>query len=143
MAGKPPKKETAALVNRGAALLARAAADAGEDATWQGHLEAGNRQLETLNAQYEAAKNAEAEARRAYLAAHSAASASGEGAALDVMTEELARKKERAGRCRPPCCRGRSRGKQSHSPAAEPWPQRVCNGKDLWPEALRAETLPA
>ena len=41
---------------RGAALLARAAADAGEDATWQGHLEAGNRQLETLNAQYEAAK---------------------------------------------------------------------------------------
>ena len=50
------EKETAALVNRGAALLARAAADAGEDATWQGHLEAGNRQLETLNAQYEAAK---------------------------------------------------------------------------------------
>ncbi len=87
------EKETAALVNRGAALLARAAADAGEDATWQGHLEAGNRQLETLNAQYEAAKNAEAEARRAYLAAHSAASASGEGAALDAMTEELARKK--------------------------------------------------
>ena len=123
------EKETAALVNRGAALLARAAADAGEDATWQGHLEAGNRQLETLNAQYEAAKNAEAEARRAYLAAHSAASASGEGAALDAMTEELARKKERAGRCRPPCCRGRSRGKQSHSPAAEPWPQRICNWK--------------
>ena len=87
------EKETAALVNRGAALLARAAADAGEDATWQGHLEAGNRQLETLNAQYEAAKNAEAEARQAYLAAHSAASASGEGAALDVMTEELARKR--------------------------------------------------
>ncbi len=80
-------------MNRGAALLARAAADAGEDAAWQGHLEAGNRQLETLNAQYEAAKNAEAEARRAYLAAHSAASASGEGRPLDAMTEELARKK--------------------------------------------------
>ena len=87
------EKETAALVNRGAALLARAAADAGEDAAWQSHQEAGKSQLEGLNAQYEAAKNAEAEARRAYLAAHSAACASGEGAALDAMTEELAKKK--------------------------------------------------
>ena len=87
------EKETTALVNRGAALLARAAADAGEDAAWQSHLDAGTRQLESLNAQYEAAKNAETEARRAYLAAHSAASASGEGAALDALTEELAKKK--------------------------------------------------
>ena len=33
-------KETDALVNRGAALLARAEADAGEDASWQSHLDA-------------------------------------------------------------------------------------------------------
>ena len=86
-------RETDALVNRGAALLARAEADAGEDAVWQGHLDAGRRQLAERNAAYEAAKNAEAEARRAYLAAHGAASASGEGRALDAMTEELARRK--------------------------------------------------
>ena len=36
-------KETDALVNRGAALLARAEADAGEDASWQSHLDAGRR----------------------------------------------------------------------------------------------------
>ena len=87
------EKQTEALVNRGAALLARAAADAGEQGVWQGHLEAGRRQLETLNARYAEAKDAEAEARRAYLTAHSAASASGEGRALDAMTEELSRRK--------------------------------------------------
>ena len=38
-------------------------------------------------------KNAEAEARRAYLSAHGAASASGEGRALDALTEELSRRK--------------------------------------------------
>ena len=70
-------KQTEALVNRGAALLARAAADGGEQDVWQGHLDAGHRQLEALNARYAEAKNAEAEARRAYLAAHSAAGASG------------------------------------------------------------------
>ena len=86
-------KETDALVNRGAALLARAEADAGEHEVWQGHLDAGRRQMAELNAAYETAKNAEAEARRSYLAAHGAASASGEGRALDTMTEELARKK--------------------------------------------------
>ena len=86
-------KETDALVNRGAALLARAEADAGEHEVWQGHLDAGRRQMAELNAAYETAKNAEAEARRFYLAAHGAASASGEGRALDAMTEELARKK--------------------------------------------------
>ena len=86
-------KETDALVNRGAALLARAEADAGEYEVWQGHLDAGRRQMAELNAAYETAKNAEAEARRSYLAAHGAASASGEGRALDAMTEELARKK--------------------------------------------------
>ena len=86
-------KETDALVNRGAALLARAEADAGEHEVWQGHLAAGRRQMAELNAAYETAKNAEAEARRSYLAAHGAASASGEGRALDAMTEELARKK--------------------------------------------------
>ena len=86
-------KETDALVNRGAALLARAEADAGEHEVWQGHLDAGRRQMAELNAAYETAKNAEAEARRSYLAAHGAASASGKGRALDAMTEELARKK--------------------------------------------------
>ena len=86
-------KETDALVNRGAALLTRAEADAGEHEVWQGHLDAGRRQMAELNAAYETAKNAEAEARRSYLAAHGAASASGEGRALDAMTEELARKK--------------------------------------------------
>ena len=136
------EKETAALVNRGAALLARAAADAGEDATWQGHLEAGNRQLETLNAQYEAAKNAEAEARRAYLAAHSAASASGEGAALDVMTEELARKKSALD-----AAARRAAGAEAAANKVTALLQSLGRsgfaiGKDLWPEALRAETLP-
>ena len=58
-------KETDALVNRGAVLLARAEADAGEDASWQSHLDAGRRQLADLNAKYEAAKNAETVARRA------------------------------------------------------------------------------
>ena len=42
---------------------------------------------------YAEAKNAEAEARRAYLSAHGAASASGEGRALDALTEELSRRK--------------------------------------------------
>ena len=137
------EKETAALVNRGAALLARAAADAGEDATWQGHLEAGNRQLETLNAQYEAAKNAEAEARRAYLAAHSAASASGEGAALDAMTEELARKKSALD-----AAARRAAGAEAAANKVTALLQSLGRsgfaiGKDLWPEALRAETLPS
>ena len=87
------EKQTQALVNRGAALLARAAADAGEQDVWQQHMDAGRRQLETLNARYADAKNAEAEARRAYLSAHSAAGDSGEGRALDAMEEELSRRK--------------------------------------------------
>ena len=66
-------KETDALVNRGAALLARTEADAGEDASWQSHLDAGRRQLSDLNAKYETAKNAEAEARRALEAVMAAA----------------------------------------------------------------------
>ena len=49
---------------RGAALLARAAADGSEQTVWQEHLDAGRRQLEQLNARYADAKNAEAEARR-------------------------------------------------------------------------------
>ena len=85
-------KETDALVNRGAALLAGAQADAGEDAVWQSRVEAGRRQLAGLKEQYAAAQSAEAEARRAYLAAHGAAGASGEGRALDAMAGELARK---------------------------------------------------
>ena len=84
------EKQTEALVNRGAALLARAAADAGEKAVWQERVEAGRRQQETLRTRYAEAKTAEAEARRAYLTAHSAAGASGEGRALDALSEELA-----------------------------------------------------
>ena len=84
------EKQTEALVNRGAALLARAAADAGEKAVWQERVDAGRRQQETLHTRYAEAKTAEAEARRAYLTAHSAAGASGEGRALDALNEELA-----------------------------------------------------
>ena len=87
------EKQTQTLVNRGAALLARAAADGSEQTVWQEHLDAGRRQLEQLSARYAEAKNAEAEARRAYLSAHGAASASGEGRALDALTEELSRRK--------------------------------------------------
>ena len=87
------EKQIQTLVNRGAALLARAAADGSEQTVWQEHLDAGRRQLEQLNARYAEAKNAEAEARRAYLSAHGAASASGEGRALDALTEELSRRK--------------------------------------------------
>ena len=86
-------KQTEALVNRGAALLARAEADEGEQTVWQDHLEAGNRQLEELKNRYAEAKDAEAQARRAYLSAHGAASASGEGRALDAMGEELTRRR--------------------------------------------------
>ena len=67
------EKQTQALVNRGAALLARSAADAGEQDVWQQHMDAGRRQLETLNARYADAKNAEAEARRALEAVMAAA----------------------------------------------------------------------
>ena len=87
------EKQTQTLVNRGAALLARAAADGSEQTVWQEHLDVGRRQLDGLNARYAEAKNAEAEARRAYLSAHGAASASGEGRALDALTEELSRRK--------------------------------------------------
>ena len=66
------RKETEALVNRGTALLARAEEAAAGTNTWQEHLAAGKRQHEELTARYAAAKDAEAEARRAYLSAHSA-----------------------------------------------------------------------
>jgi len=75
------QKETEALVNRGTALLARAEEAAAGTNTWQEHLAAGKRQHEELTARYAAAKDAEAEARRAYLSAHNAA-AHGEGRAL-------------------------------------------------------------
>ena len=136
-------KETATLVNRGAAFLARAAADAGEDAAWQSRLEAGSRQLESLNAQYEAAKNAETEARRAYLAAHSAASTSGEGAALDAMTEELARKKSALD-----AAARRKTETEAAAGTVTALLQKLGRSgfaveKELWPERLNAETLPA
>ena len=50
------EKQTQTLVNRGAALLARAAADGSEQTVWQEHLDAGRRQLEQLNARYAEAK---------------------------------------------------------------------------------------
>ena len=136
------EKETAALVNRGAALLARAAADAGEDAAWQSHQEAGKSQLDGLNAQYEAAKNAEAEARRAYLAAHSAACASGEGAALDAMTEELAKKKSALDAAN----RRRADTEAAAGKITALLQALARSGltveKNLWPGAVTAETLP-
>ena len=136
------EKEMAALVNRGAALLARVAADAGEDAAWQSHQEAGQSHLEGLNAQYEAAKNAEAEARRAYLAAHSAACASGEGAALDAMTEELAKKKSALDAAN----RRRADTEAAAGKITALLQALARSGltveKTLWPGAVTAETLP-
>ena len=136
-------RETDALVNRGAALLARAEADAGEDAVWQGHLDAGRRQLAERNAAYEAAKNAEAEARRAYLAAHGAASASGEGRALDAMTEELARRKTALDAA----ARKVAALDQTADAVTNLLTVLARSGfgveKALWPVALTAEQLPA
>ena len=136
-------RETDALVNRGAALLARAEADAGEDAVWQGHLDAGRRQLAERNAAYEAAKNAEAEARRAYLAAHGAASASGEGHALDAMTEELARRKTALDAA----ARKVAALEQTADAVTNLLTVLARSGfgveKALWPVALTAEQLPA
>ena len=136
-------RETDALVNRGAALLARAEADAGEDAVWQGHLDAGRRQLAERNAAYEAAKNAEAEARRAYLAAHGAASASGEGRALDAMTEELARRKTALDAA----ARKVAALEQTADAVTNLLTVLARSGfgveKALWPAALTAEQLPA
>ena len=142
MAGKLPK-ETDALVNRGAALLARAEADAGEDASWQSHLDAGRRQLADLNAKYEAAKNAEAEARRAYLAAHGAAGDSGAGRALDALTEELARKKSALDAA----ARTRNGLEATADTITGLLTQLNRSGfaveKELWPQRLTAEHLPA
>ena len=136
-------RETDALVNRGAALLARAEADAGEDAVWQGHLDAGRRQLAERNAAYEAAKNAEAEARRAYLAAHGAVSASGEGRALDAMTEELARRKTALDAA----ARKVAALEQTADAVTNLLTVLARSGfgveKALWPVALTAEQLPA
>ena len=136
-------KETDALVNRGAVLLARAEADAGEDASWQSHLDAGRRQLADLNAKYEAAKNAEAEARRAYLAAHGAAGDSGAGRALDALTEELARKKSALDAA----ARTRNGLEATADTITGLLTQLNRSGfaveKELWPQRLTAEHLPA
>ena len=133
-------KETDALINRGAALLARAEADAGEDAVWKDRLDAGERQRTALNAQYEAAKNAEAEARRAYLTAHGAASASGEGRALDALTEEAARKKSAADAA----ARNAARSEEAVAKVTALLRSLKRSGLDvpakLWPENLTADT---
>ena len=86
-------RQTAAQVNRGAALLARAAADAGEDAFWADREAAGRAQLARLEEAYAAARTAEADARQSYLAAHSAAAAGGEGRALEALTADVARER--------------------------------------------------
>ena len=136
-------KETDALVNQGAALLARVEADAGEDASWQSHLDAGRRQLADLNAKYETAKNAEAEARRAYLAAHGAAGDSGAGRALDALTEELARKKSALDAA----ARTRNGLEATADTITGLLTQLNRSGfaveKELWPQRLTAEHLPA
>ena len=136
-------RETDALVNRGAALLARAEADAGEDAAWQGHLEAGRRQLAELKARYDTAGSAEAEARQAYLAAHGAAAAGGEGRALEALTEELARKK----RTLDAAVRKRNGLEQTADTVTDLLTVLARSGfsveKKLWPVNLTAEGLPA
>ena len=83
------QKQTQTDAEPGRGAAGASAADGSADQ----NLDAGRRQLEQLNARYAEAKNAEAEARRAYLSAHGAASASGEGRALDALTEELSRRK--------------------------------------------------
>ena len=135
-------KQTEALVNRGAALLARAAADGGEEDVWQGHLDAGHRQLEALNARYAEAKNAEAEARRAYLSAHGAASASGEGRALDALSEELARKKTSLDKAGRDASRSEAAAGKVQSLLQSLQRSGFAVEKSLWPASLTAETLP-
>ena len=120
------EKQTQTLVNRGAALLARAAADGSEQTVWQEHLDAGRRQLEQLNTRYADAKNAEAEARRAYLSAHGAASASGEGRALDALTEELSRRKTALDTAARKAEKGRKCPCPHPEPAGCAAPQRLC-----------------
>ena len=136
------EKETDALVNRGAALLARADADAGEDAVWKDRLDAGKRQLETLNAQYEAAKNAEAEARRAYLTAHGAASSSGEGRALDALTEEAARKKSAVDAAARKAAQSEESAARVTALLKSLKRSSLEVPSKLWPENLTAETQP-
>ena len=136
------EKQTQALVNRGAALLARSAADGGEQAVWQERLDAGRRQLEQLNARYADAKNAEAEARRAYLSAHSAASASGEGRALDALSEELARKKTALDKAGRDASRSEAAAGNVQSLLQSLQRSGFAVEKSLWPASLTAETLP-
>ena len=136
------EKQTQTLVNRGAALLARAAADGSEQTVWQEHLDAGRRQLEQLNARYAEAKNAEAEARRAYLSAHGAASASGEGRALDALSEELARKKTSLDKAGRDASRSEAAAGNVQSLLQSLQRSGFAVERSLWPASLTAETLP-
>ncbi len=86
-------KQTEAEINRGAALLAHAAADEAEQKTWQNRSEAGSQHKTRLEARYAEARDAEAKARRAYLDAHGAAAAGSEGKALESTRTALDRAK--------------------------------------------------
>lgn len=134
--------QTAALVNQGAGLFARAEADTGEDAAWQSRIEAGRRQLDQLNAQYEVAKTAEAEARRACLAAHRASGSSNEGKALEALTAEVER-------CQDDVAEAERRRERSEQAAARVTAllhslQRSEHpiDPDLWPGRMTADALP-
>ena len=113
------EKQTEALVNRGAALLARAAADAGEKAVWQERVDAGRRQQETLRTRYAEAKTAEAEARRAYLTAHSAAGTGCPQRGAGTPADRTGCRRPQGGHRR----KSRRKDRQSAGSAA---PQRLC-----------------
>ena len=135
------QKETEALVNRGTALLARAEEAAAGTSRWQEHLAAGKRQHEELTARYAAAKDTEAEARRDYLTAHSAA-ASGEGRALDALSEELARKKTALDKAGRDASRSEAAAGKVQSLLQSLQRSGFAVEKSLWPASLTAETLP-
>ena len=121
------QKETEALVNRGTALLARAEeADAGTN-TWQEHFAAGKRQHEELTARYAAAKDAEAEARRAYLGPQCRRQRRGPGAGCPE--RRAGPQKDRTGQGRPGRFQKRNRRRQSAEPLAELAAQRLYRRK--------------
>ena len=79
-------------MNRGAALLARAAADAGEKAVWQERVDAGRppSKGKPLRTPLRRSQDRRSGGPPRLPDAHSAAGASGEGRALDALSEELA-----------------------------------------------------
>ena len=116
-----------------------------EDESWQDCVEAclGDRRFDILvpPAHYAAAKDAEAEARRAYLSAHSAA-ASGEGRALDALSEELARKKTALDKAGRDASRSEAAAGNVQSLLQSLQRSGFAVERSLWPASLTAETLP-